>query len=78
MADAYAKACQEKTAQAISAGKMKDMIIPIDLTPAAGTKMTADSDQHPRPGTTMEGLAGLKTPFKAKALLSPCVSGAIF
>lgn len=64
MADEYAKNCQEKTDRAINAGKMKDMIIPIDVELADGTKMTADRDQQPRPGTTIEGLASLKTPFR--------------
>jgi acetyl-CoA acyltransferase len=64
MADTYALACQQKTARAISAGKMKDMIIPIEVALPDGTKMMVDSDQQPRPGTSMEGLAGLKTPFR--------------
>jgi acetyl-CoA acyltransferase len=64
MADAYAKFCQEKTDRAISNGKMKDMIIPVDLKLGDGTKMTADKDQHPRPDTSMEGLSSLKTPFR--------------
>ena len=64
MADTYAKACQDKTARAIAAGKMKDMIIPLDVTLADGTEMTADRDQQPRPETSIEGLADLKTPFR--------------
>lgn len=64
MADAYAMACQEKTARAVAAGKMKAMIIPIEVELADGSKIIADKDQQPRPGTTMEGLAGLKTPFR--------------
>ncbi len=64
MTDTYAKACQDKTARAIAAGKMKDMIIPLDVTLADGSKMTADRDQQPRPETSIEGLAGLKTPFR--------------
>ena len=64
MADTYALACQQKTARAISAGKMKDMISPIEVALPDGTKMMVDSDQQPRPGTSMEGLAGLKTPFR--------------
>jgi acetyl-CoA acyltransferase len=64
MADTYAKACQDKTARAIAAGKMKDMIIPLDVTLADGSKMTADRDQQPRPETSIEGLADLKTPFR--------------
>ncbi|MGD8290989.1 MAG: thiolase family protein [Desulfobacterales bacterium] len=64
MADAYAKACQDKTHQAIVDGKMKNMIVPIEVTLADGTQLLTDSDQQPRPGTSMEGLAGLKTPFR--------------
>jgi acetyl-CoA acyltransferase len=64
MADAYALACQQKTARAISAGKMKDMIIPVEVELADGAKMMADSDQQPRPDTSIEGLAGLKPPFR--------------
>ncbi len=64
MADAYALACQEKCARAISTGKMSDMIIPIEVVLADGSKMMADSDQQPRPDTSMDGLAGLKTPFR--------------
>jgi len=65
MADAYAVACQDKTEQAVvAAGKMQNMIIPIEVELADGSKIIADKDQQPRPGTTMQGLAGLKTPFR--------------
>ncbi|MBN1849556.1 MAG: thiolase family protein [Deltaproteobacteria bacterium] len=64
MADQYTVACQNKADAAIRAEKMKDMIIPIEVELADGTKMIADKDQQPRPGTTMETLATLKTPFR--------------
>ena len=64
MADAYAVACQNKTEQAVAAGKMQNMIIPIEVELADGSKIIADKDQQPRPGTTMRGLAGLKMPFR--------------
>ncbi len=64
MADAYAAASQQKAHQAIRSGKMKDMIIPIDVQMADGTRLTADKDQQPRPETTVETLACLKTPFR--------------
>jgi acetyl-CoA acyltransferase len=64
MADAYAVESQQKANQAIKAGKMKDMIIPIEIELSDGSSIVADSDQHPRPDTTMEGLKQLKTPFK--------------
>jgi len=64
MADAYAVKSQQKADYAIKAGKMKDMIIPVEVELADGTGIMADRDQHPRSDTTMEGLKKLKTPFK--------------
>lgn len=64
MSDRYAVACQEKADRAIRAGKMADMIIPIQVEFLDGTTGLADCDQQPRPGTTAEALAALKTPFR--------------
>jgi acetyl-CoA acyltransferase len=64
MADAYAVSCQQKAGLAIKAGKMKDTIIPIEVEMQDGTRIMADKDQQPRPGTTMEGLSPLKTIFR--------------
>ncbi len=67
MADAYAVECQQKADRAIKTGKMKNMIVPLDVELADGTKMVADQDQPPRASTTLEGLAELKTPFREEA-----------
>lgn len=64
MADAYALACQRKADEAIKAGKMKEMVIPLEVELQDGTRMLAERDQQPRPETSMEGLANLKTPFR--------------
>ena len=64
MADRYAAKCQLRADEAIRSGKMKDMIIPMEVELADGTEMVADKDQPPRPNTTMEGLRELKTPFR--------------
>jgi acetyl-CoA acyltransferase len=64
MADAYAVESQRKANQAITSGKMKNMIIPIESEMADGSRIMADADQQPRPGTTMEALAALKPVFK--------------
>jgi acetyl-CoA acyltransferase len=64
MADAYALACQRKADEAIKADKMKEMVIPIEVELADGTKILAEKDQQPRPETSIEGLANLKTPFR--------------
>ena len=64
MADAYAVESQKKTNRAIKDGKMKDMIVPIEVELTDGSQAVADCDQQPRPDTTMEGLKKLKTPFR--------------
>ena len=64
MADQYAVLCQQKAEQAIRDGKMKEMIIPIEVELDNGMGIFIDKDQQPRPGTNMEGLAALKTPFR--------------
>jgi len=64
MADTYALACQRKADKAIQAGKMKDMIIPIEVELSDGTRVVVAKDQQPRPETTIEGLSTLKTPFR--------------
>ncbi|MBW1799643.1 MAG: thiolase family protein [Deltaproteobacteria bacterium] len=64
MADRYAVLCQQKADQAIRAGKMKETIIPVEVALDNGGRRFVDQDQQPRPGTNMEGLAALKTPFR--------------
>lgn len=64
MADRYALESQKKAAAAVKAGKMKDMLIPIEVGLADGSTIMADRDQQPRPDTSIEALNSLKTPFK--------------
>jgi acetyl-CoA acyltransferase len=64
MADRYAVSSQKKASHAIQAGKMKQMIVPIEVEVKDATRVVADKDQQPRPDTSMESLAGLKTVFK--------------
>ncbi|CAN2204766.1 PaaJ Acetyl-CoA acetyltransferase [Candidatus Nanopelagicaceae bacterium] len=63
-ADAYALASQMKTAKAYADGKIqRDLIPTASRSPELGWGI-ATVDEAPRPTTTMEGLAGLKTPFR--------------
>ena len=63
-ADAYALASQMKTAKAYADGKIqRDLIPTASRSPELGWCI-ATVDVAPRPTTTMEGLAGLKTPFR--------------
>jgi acetyl-CoA acyltransferase len=63
-ADAYALNSQMKTAKAYADGKIQRDLIPTAArNPELGWTI-ATVDESPRPTTTMEGLAGLKTPFR--------------
>jgi acetyl-CoA acyltransferase len=64
MADRYAFSCQQKADRAIRAGKMKQMIVPIEVELSDGTRVVVERDQQPRPDTSLESLAGLKPAFK--------------
>jgi len=45
-----------KSASAIQSGKMKSMIVPIEVERGDGTKVVVDKDQQPRPETSMNPL----------------------
>ncbi len=64
-ADAYAVRSQEKTAKAYADNKIQPDLVPVATRSAEGGWGLATVDEPPRPGTTMESLAGLKTPFRA-------------
>ncbi|TXE14563.1 thiolase family protein [Algoriphagus aquimarinus] len=70
--DAFSVKSHEKALAAIAAGKFKDEIVPVEVEETyldeKGKKKTrkyvVDTDEGPRPGTTMEVLGGLKPAFK--------------
>jgi acetyl-CoA acyltransferase len=63
MCDEYSLVCQQKAAKAVESGKIGEMIVPMTVYTKNGW-VVADKDEQPRPNTTMEGLAKLKTPFR--------------
>ncbi len=63
-ADAYALNSQIKTAKAYEAGLIQRDLIPMAARNAELGWTIATVDEPPRPQTTLEGLAGLKTPFR--------------
>jgi acetyl-CoA acyltransferase len=63
-ADAYAAASQRKVAEAYAAGKIQPDLVPVAVRDRDNAWGLATADEPPRPGTTVEGLAGLKTPFR--------------
>jgi acetyl-CoA acyltransferase len=64
-ADAYAAASQRKLAQAYTRGQIQPDLVPVaTLKPGKGWALNT-VDEPPRPGTTVEDLASLRTPFRA-------------
>jgi acetyl-CoA acyltransferase len=63
--DAFALASQMKTAKAYQEGKIQRDLIPTAARSADLGWGIATVDEPPRPTTTLEGLATLKTPFRA-------------
>ncbi|MCE7055357.1 acetyl-CoA C-acyltransferase [Algoriphagus sp. AGSA1] len=72
--DAFSVKSHEKAIEAIKSGKFKDEIVPVEVEETyldeKGKKKTRkqiiNTDEGPRPGTTMEVLSGLKPVFKNK------------
>lgn len=63
-ADAFAVGSQEKTAKAYANGLLQPDLVPVAVRDTANGWGYVTVDEGPRPGTSMEGLAGLKTPFR--------------
>lgn len=58
--DAFALRSQQKWAAAHAAGVFKEEIVPVTLHGKKGESRVFDTDEHPRPDVTLEGLAKLK------------------
>ncbi|HEX7144510.1 MAG TPA: thiolase family protein, partial [Gaiellaceae bacterium] len=63
-ADAFALQSQQRAAAAWSNGVMRETVVPMSVFTDDGWKL-ADSDEFLRSDTTLEGLATLRTPFRA-------------
>ena len=63
-ADAFAVRSQQRTAAAYSEGAFATQLVPIAARDAEGAWTYVTRDEPPRPDTTMEALAGLRTPFR--------------
>ena len=63
-ADAYSVNSQKKTAAAYANGKIQRDLIPVAVRSVELGWGVATVDEPPRPDTTMEALAALKTPFR--------------
>ncbi len=58
--DAFAARSQARYGAAEAAGAFADEIVPVTIPAVKGDPIVVSADEHPRPGTTAEKLAGLK------------------
>jgi acetyl-CoA acyltransferase len=58
--DAFALRSQQRWARAHAAGVFRDEIVPVTLQGRKGQSTVFDTDEHPRPDTTLDALAKLK------------------
>ena len=62
--DQFALRSQQRAGRAIASGFFAEEIVPVEAPGGKGGPIRVDKDEHPRPDTTLEGLAKLKTPFR--------------
>jgi acetyl-CoA acyltransferase len=62
--DEFALESQRRAWAAIQEGWFRKSLVPMNVTLADGSQKRFDTDEHPRPQTTLDGLAALKPSFR--------------
>jgi 3-oxoadipyl-CoA thiolase len=62
--DAFAVRSQQRAGEAIGRGYFMSEIVPVQVPGGKSGPILVDRDEHPRPDTSIEQLAKLKTPFR--------------
>ena len=68
--DAFALRSQQRTARAQQNGVLAQEIVPVSVAGRKGSVSEVSEDEHPRPETTLEQLAGLKAPFRERGVVT--------
>jgi acetyl-CoA C-acetyltransferase len=68
--DRFALESQRKAVSAMAEGRFKDEIVPVEILGRKGETITVESDESPRPDTSLEGLAKLRTAFKKDGIVT--------
>jgi 3-oxoadipyl-CoA thiolase len=63
--DAFALRSQQRAEAAIEAGVFREEIVPVTIPQRRGDAVVVDTDEHPRPGSTIEGLEKLRPIVRA-------------
>ncbi|HXN81096.1 MAG TPA: acetyl-CoA C-acyltransferase, partial [Myxococcales bacterium] len=68
--DAFALRSQKRAAAAQKAGYFAEEIVSVQVPARRGETLAVSVDEHPRPETTLEGLAKLKAAFRANGTIT--------
>jgi acetyl-CoA acyltransferase len=63
--DAFALRSQQKAAEAMSAGRLADEIVPVSVPQRRREPLRVDTDEHPRPDSNLEALEKLRPIVRA-------------
>jgi 3-oxoadipyl-CoA thiolase len=64
--DAFAFDSQQRSGKAIAEGHFRGEITPVQVPQRKGPPRVVDTDEHPRPDTSLEALGALKPSFRAQ------------
>ena len=67
--DAFAMASQTKAGAAMKSGAFADEIVPVTIKTRKG-EIVIDTDEHPKPSTTLEMLSGLRPAFQKEGTVT--------
>jgi acetyl-CoA acetyltransferase family protein len=73
--DAFALRSQERTAAATASGRLATEIVPVVVPQRKADPIVVDTDEHPRPGTTLAGLTKLNPIFPGGSVTAGNASG---
>jgi 3-oxoadipyl-CoA thiolase len=68
--DEFALRSQQKAEAAMAAGVLADEIVAVDVPQRKGDPLVVDTDEHPRPGSTLEGLTKLRPIVRADGTIT--------
>ena len=69
--DQFAFDSQMKAKKAVESGRFAQEIIPVEVPGKKGQVTVVEADGHPKPDTTLEGLAKLRPVFKEDGTITP-------
>jgi len=73
--DAFALRSQQRTAAATNAGYFADELVEVEVRQRRGDPIIVDTDEHPRPDTSLEKLARLRSIFEGGTVTAGNASG---